>query len=412
MLTFFSIFAVEKKDMETLFKKHRILISQTQTDIVRDTMNIVDWGKPLVAIKGSRGVGKTTLIRQYIKKTYGVQAGKALYCVLDSIYFTTHSLLELAERFYALGGEHLFLDEVHKYPFWSREIKEISDLYPDMRITFSGSSMIQILNADADLSRRVLSYTMEGLSFREFLHFYKGLALPVFRLDEILTSADEICDKVCASCRPQMMFEEYLRVGYYPFYDGNDEEYYNRIENVINFIVDQELTQFCNVDPSYTRRIKALLSFLAENAPYEVNIAKLAAYLELNKSTVLSYLTYLQRAELINLLYSDNKSVTRMQKPDKIYLHNPNLFYAMGQENKVGSIRESFVVNQLLVSHRVEYAKKQGDFLIDGRITFEVGGRGKTFTQITNVEDSYILSDMMEFPVGKKIPLWLIGFTY
>lgn len=398
--------------METLFKKHRALIAQTQTDIVRDTMNIVDWDKPLVAIKGSRGVGNTTLIRQYIKNKYGVQAGKALYCVLDSMYFTTNTLLDIAERFHSLGGEHLFLDEVHKYPFWSREIKEISDLYPDMRITFSGSSLIQIINADADLSRRVLSYTMEGLSFREYLHFYKGLALPAYKFDELLNYTDEICDKINAVCRPQQMFEEYLRVGYYPFYDGSDEEYYNRIENVINFIVDQELTQFCKVDPAYTRRIKAMLSFLSENAPYEVNIAKLATYLELNKSTVLSYLTYLQRAELIHLLYSDNKSVSRMQKPDKIYLHNPNLFYALGQQSKAGSIQECFVVNQLFTSHRVEYAKERGDFLIDGKITFEVGGSGKTFTQVANVADSYILADRIEFPIGKKIPLWLIGFIH
>ena len=382
-------------------------------DIVRATMQTIDWEKPLVAIRGSRGVGKTTLMRQYIKQKYGVKAGEALYCVLDSIYFTTHTLLELAERFHMMGGKHLFLDEVHKYPTWSREIKEINDLYPDMKITFSGSSLIQILNADADLSRRVLNYTMEGLSFREFLHFYKGIELPCSHLTDLLTDADDICNAVNAVCRPQQMFEEYLRVGYYPFYDGNNEEYYSRIENVINFIVDQELTQFCGVDLSYTRRIKAMLLYLAENVPYEVNIAKLSSYLELNKQTVLGYLSYLQRAELLQLLYSENKSVTRMQKPDKIYLHNPNLFYALGQQNKIGTIRECFVVNQLTAaSHTVEYGKAQGDFLIDGKITFEVGGQDKTFDQIAGVPNSYILADMMEYPVGKKLPLWIVGLLY
>ena len=399
--------------MENLFKKHRVLISQVSLDIVRETMYTIDWEKPMVAIRGSRGVGKTTLMRQYIKQTYGVQAGEALYCVLDSMYFTTHTLLELAERFHLMGGKHLFLDEVHKYPTWSREIKEINDLYPDMKITFSGSSLIQILNADADLSRRVLNYTMEGLSFREFLHFYKGLKLPVFRLENLLSEADKICNAVNAICRPQQMFEEYLRVGYYPFYDGNDEEYYSRIENVINFIVDQELTQFCGVDSSYTRRIKAMLLYLAENVPYEVNIAKLSAYLELNKQTVLGYLSNLQRAELLHLLYSDNKSVTRMQKPDKIYLHNPNLFYALGQQSKIGTIRECFVVNQLFAAgHTVEYGKTQGDFRIDGNMTFEVGGQDKTFDQIADIHNSYIFADMMEYPVGKKLPLWLVGLLY
>ena len=398
--------------METLFKKHQILISQVSTEIVRNMLKRINWNKQLVAIKGSRGVGKTTLIRQYIKQTYGVTAGEALYCMMDSIYFTNHSLLELAERFHAMGGKHLFLDEVHKYPTWSKEIKEIYDLYPDLKITFSGSSLIQILNADADLSRRVLSYTMEGLSFREFLHFYKKIELPAYTLDEILANPDEICKKITACCRPQKYFEEYLRVGYYPFYDGNEEEYYSRIENVVSFIIDQEMTQFCGIDIAYTRKIKALIAFLAENTPYEVNIAKLATYLGINKNTVLSYLVSLDKAELIHLLYSDNKSVTKMQKPDKIYLQNPNILYALSQNGNIGTIRECFVVNQLAVNHTVEYSKTHGDFLIDGKIVFEVGGELKTFDQIVNVPNSYILADELEFPIGKKLPLWLMGFLY
>ena len=398
--------------METLFKKHHILISQVSMDIVRDMMKNISWEKQLVAIRGSRGVGKTTLIRQYIKQMYGVNAGEALYCVLDSLFFTNHTLLDLAERFQLMGGKHLFLDEVHKYPTWSKEIKEIIDLYPDLKITFSGSSLLQILNADADLSRRVLSYDMEGLSFREYLHFYKGIQLPVRSLDEILSRPDAICEEINKVCRPQALFEQYLRAGYYPFFDGEEEEYYSRIENVVSFIIDQELTQFCGVDSANTRKIKALMLFLAENVPYEVNIAKLATYLELNKQTVLAYLSYLQRAELLHLLYSDNKSVTRLQKPDKIYLHNPNMFYALGQRRQIGTIRECFVVNQLSVNHTVEYGKANGDFRIDGRITFEVGGKDKTFDQIANLPDSYILADSMEFPIGKKLPLWLVGMGY
>ena len=381
-------------------------------DIVRETMHTIAWEKQLVAIRGSRGVGKTTLMRQYIRQTYGINAGEALYCVLDSLYFTNHSLLDLAERFHMMGGRHLFLDEVHKYQTWSKEIKEIIDLYPDLKITFSGSSLLQILNADADLSRRVLSYTMEGLSFREFLHFYKGIQLPKHSLEEVLANPDAVCEEVKSVCSPQPLFEQYLRAGYYPFYDGNETEYYSRIENVVNFIIDQELTQFCGIEMANTRKIKALLLFLAENVPYEVNIAKLSTYLELNKQTVLSYLNSLQRAELLHLLYSDNNSVTRLQKPDKIYLHNPNLFFAFGQQNQIGTIRECFVVNQLSVGHGVEYGKQQGDFRIDGRITIEVGGHDKTFDQITDIPNSYVLADMMEYPIGKKLPLWLVGMLY
>lgn len=398
--------------MESLFKRHQILISQTSTDIVRNVCNKIKWEKQLVGIKGSRGVGKTTLIRQYIKQKYGTTAGEALYCMMDSLYFTNHTLLALAEKFHLMGGTHLFLDEVHKYPTWSREIKEIYDLYPNLKITFSGSSMIQILNADADLSRRVLSYTMAGLSFREFLHFYKGIELPVYTLNDILTNADAICQKVCELCRPQKMFEEYLRVGYYPFFDGDADDYYSRIENVVSFIIDQEMPQFCNIEVAYTRKLKAMLTYLAENMPFEVNIAKLAAYLELNKNTVLSYLASLDRAELIKLLYSDNKSVTKMQKPDKIYIQNPNVMFALGQSSSIGTIRECFVVNQLSVNHEVEYGKTTGDFKVDGKYIFEVGGERKTFDQIADIPNSYILADMLELPIGHKLPLWIVGLMY
>lgn len=398
--------------MEILFKKHKMLISQVRMDIVREITNAISWEKPLVAIRGSRGVGKTTLMRQYIRRHYGTSAGEALYCVMDSMYFTSNTLLDLSEKFHNMGGKHLFLDEVHKYPNWSREIKEINDLYPDLKITFTGSSLIQILNADADLSRRVLSYTMEGLSFREYMHFYHNIQLPVYSLEDILTDADRICDEVNAVCRPLKMFNEYIKVGYYPFYDGDETEYYSRIENVISFIIDQEMVQVCGIDPAYTRKLKAMLMFLSSNIPYEVNIAKLASYLELNKNTVLNYLSHMQRAELLHLIYSDNKSVTKMQKPDKIFLHNTNMLCALTDENKTGTLRECFVVNQLSVGHTVEYGKTQGDFRIDGKWTFEVGGQDKSFDQIADLPNSFILADNMEFPVGKKLPLWMVGLTY
>jgi predicted AAA+ superfamily ATPase len=389
-----------------------MLISQINTGIVRDMMHSVNWEKQLVAIRGSRGVGKTTLIRQYIKQKFGISAGEALYCVMDSMYFANHTLLELAEQFHLMGGTHLFLDEVHRYPTWSREIKEIIDLYPNMKITFTGSSLIQILNADADLSRRVLSYTMEGLSFREYLQFYKGIHIPVYGLEDIMTNYDDICAETNKMCHPQPLFEEYLRVGYFPFYDGDEEEYYSRIENVIDFIVGQELPQFCGVDPANTRKVKALIQFLADSVPYELNIAKLSARLELNKNTVLSYINSLGRAELLMLLYSDSKTITRLQKPDKIYLHDPNMFYALGFGEKIGTIRECFLINQLSVNHTVEYGKEQGDFIIDGNITIEVGGPDKTFEQVVDIPNSYIFADRIEFPVGKKIPLWMAGLVY
>lgn len=398
--------------MESLFAKHRLLISRVKMDIIRECINDIAWERPLVGIRGSRGVGKTTLMRQYIRANYGIVPGKALYCVMDSIYFSNHSLLELGEQFHAMGGKHLFLDEVHNYPFWSREIKELNDLYPDLKITFTGSSLIQIINADADLSRRVLSYNMYGLSFREYLLFYHKIELPSYKLSEILSDADSICSLINRQCYPLLHFNQYLRNGYYPFFDGNEVEYYSRIENVVSFIIDQEMVKFCNIDTAYTRKIKALLLFIAGNVPYEVNITKLSSYLELNKSTVLHYLSALNRAELIHLLYSDNKSVTKMQRPDKIHINNPNTLYALSDETKIGTIRECFAVNQLATNHDVEYGKEMGDFLIDGKWRIEIGGHDKSFAQIADIPDSYIFADNMEYPVGKKLPLWLLGFCY
>lgn len=399
--------------METLFGKHTLLIRQVSMDFVRDDMYRVKWDKQLVAIKGSRGVGKTTLIRQYIKKTYGTEPGEALYCVADGIYFSNHTLLELAETFHAHGGKHLFIDEIHKYHNWSREIKEIIDLYPDMKITFSGSSLLEILNADADLSRRALPYRMYGLSFREFIRLKKNIALQSFKLDEILNSADEICSEINKICSPQQFFSEYLKLGYFPFYNEDKEEYHDRLENVVNYIVEQELPMFASVDTANIRKIKALLIFLSTNVPYEVNIAKLSSYLQLNKTTVLSYLSSLSRAELITLLYSDNKSVGKMQKPDKILMHNTNLLCMLNQNNDIGTVRECFAVNQLLSSrHIVEYAGKFGDFKIDDKILIEIGGKEKSFMQIADIPDSYVFADEMEFPVGKKLPLYLLGFLY
>lgn len=398
--------------MESLFAKHRMLIGRVSMDIVRQCINDIAWDRPLVGIRGSRGVGKTTLMRQYIRRHYGVQPGAALYCVMDSIYFTTHSLLELGERFQAIGGQHLFLDEVHNYPNWSREIKELNDLYPDLKITFTGSSLIQMLNADADLSRRVLAYNMHGLSFREYLRFYHNITLPAYSLSEILSNADGVCSAVIEACRPLQHFNQYLRDGFYPFFDGDEVEYYSRLENVVSYIIDQELVKFCNIDVAYTRKIKAMLLFIAGHVPYEVNISKLSALLELNKATVLNYLSALHRAELIHLLYSDNKSVTKMQRPDKIYIHNTNILFALSDDTKMGTVRECFAVNQLSVNHNVEYGKDQGDFLVDGKWRFEVGGHDKSFDQIADIPDSYVLADNLEYPIGKKLPLWLIGLTY
>lgn len=397
--------------MDSLFQKMERLLVQTSVAMVRDLMHRIHWNQRLISVRGARGVGKTTMLLQYIKLNYPQRNGEVLYCTLDSLYFSRHSILELVEDFYIHGGRHLFLDEVHKYPGWSREIKEAYDMYPSLRIVITGSSLLNIINADADLSRRCLPYHMYGLSFREFLKFYKGIDVSPCSLEDIAAGSSEVVNEVNAQCSPMAMLDEYLRQGYYPFFDGNREDYYIRLENVVNFILDQELPLMEGVLPSYSRKLKALMSTLASSTPFEVDVSKLSRLLEIGRDTVLNYLHMLGKADMLSLLYSDLQSVKRMQKPDKIYMANANLLYALNPGNvDKGTLRETFVVSQLNPGHEVEYGKEAGDFVVDGRWRFEVGGARKGFRQIADIPDSFVLADNIEYAVGNKLPLWLIGF--
>lgn len=402
-----------KNCMETLFAKQDRLLALTSTRIVRKLIEQINWDAQFIAIKGARGVGKTTLMLQYIKLNYPQYSREVLYCSLDAVYFSNHSLLDLTDKFYKNGGKHLFLDEVHKYPNWSREIKEIYDFYPDLRVVISASSLLNLLKGDADLSRRCIPYNLQGLSFREFLQFYKGIEIPILSLEEVLTQPQELCARVNGVCKPIPLFKEYLRYGYYPFYLKNQTDYYTSIEQVVNLIVETELPQLCGVNTANIRKLKALIEVISTSVPFEVDITKMATVIGVHRNTVIEYLNHLENAQLMHLLYADIKSVKKMQKPDKIFLENSNLLYALADSQvQIGTAREVFVVNQLSYQHTVEYGKNVGDFKIDGRYTVEVGGEKKTFTQIADVPSSYILADDIETPYGHKLPLWTIGFLY
>ena len=399
--------------MEALFDRQDAMLRATSMEIVRDYMACVNWNAPLLCIRGSRGVGKSTLLRQYINQHFQAGSEEVLYCSLDWVYFSQHSILEVAGDFYKRGGKLLVIDEVHKYDGWSREIKETAETYPDLQMILSGFSLLKLLDDDADLSRRCRGYDMPGLSFREYLRFYKGINLPAYTLEELLASPKEIALTVNNACRPLQHFHDYLRYGYYPYYLNNPIDYYPLIEQTVNYVVDVELPQLRKVNPANCRKLKALLNVLAQQVPYEVDISKLATATGLQRNTVLEYLNHLSDAKLINLLFSDIMSVKKMQKPDKIFLENPNLLYALATTPvKTGTARECFAVNQLGYGHTVEYGKAQGDFRVDGRWTFEVGGESKSFNQIADVPDSYVLSDDIEMPRGNKLPLWMIGFLY
>ena len=398
--------------MEQLQAQHLRLLSNLSAKYERSLAGKINWEARLIAIRGARGVGKTTMLLQYIKKKYGSDLQTALYASLDHLYFTRHSLLELAEEFHKRGGRCLCLDEVHKYEGWSREIKNIYDGFPDLHIVFTGSSLLNILNAEADLSRRCVSYDMQGLSFREYLLFKENLSLPVISLDDALHHSLEVSEEVVAVCKPLKYFSQYLREGYYPFFLETNIDYLTQVQKIVNLILEIELPQLSNVDIANVRKLRSLLSVVSSGVPFAVDISKMAQTAELNRNTIVSYLAHLGRARLLNLLYSDALNLKRMQKPDKIYMENCNLLHALSLTNvEVGTERETFFVNQMAYQHQTEYSK-HGDFLIDGTYTIEVGGPSKDGKQIADVESSFIAADNIEYALGNKIPLWLFGFLY
>ncbi len=399
--------------MDTLFAKHDRLIANTSLDIVREMMNRVHWDARLLSIQGAKGVGKSTLLKQYIKLNYQPGDRKVLYCSADTIDFSRRTLVDLAGEFVMNGGERLIIDKIHKYEGWSREIKEIYDLFPELKVIISGSSLLSLLAGDADLSRRCVKYTMSGLSFREALRFYEHIDLPVWTLEDILARPYELWQSVAAHCKPIQQFKKYLQYGYYPFYLEDPLDYYTRIEQVVNYVVETELPFICRIDVAYTRKIKALIAVIAEGVPYEVNANRLAAAIEIGRDTVVGYLKNLGDAKLLNLLYSDKKSVGKLTKPDKVYLENTNLLYALSPSSvDIGTARETFAITQLSEDHLVEYGKDKGDFKVDSKYRFEIGGKDKGFKQIADSRNSYVFADDIESPNEAKLPLWMLGFLY
>ena len=403
--------------MDSLFRKHDRLLANTSMKIIREKMYQIHWGAQLITIMGAKGVGKSTLIKQRIKQQYAPGDRSVLYCSADTVDFATRTLVGLAEEFTVRGGQLLVIDEIHKYrpgtSDWSKEIKEISELFPSLKLIVSGSSLLSLKGGDADLSRRAMKYTMNGLSFRESLRFYHGLEFPKWTLEDILDHPYDLWQMVSSKCKPVVLFKEYLEKGYYPFFLEGEGDYYTRIEQVVEYIVENELPQICKVDISNVRKIQALVSLICSEVPFELNANKVAAALEIGRDTVVEYLKYLGDARVLNLLYSDKKKVGKLTKPSKIYMENPNLIYALTPTHAdIGTARETFAVSALSESHTVEYGKEKGDFMVDYKYTFEIGGRSKDFSQIAGIKDSYIFADDWDMPDGAKLPLWVLGFLY
>ena len=401
--------------MEKLFQRHDDYMRVTPTDYVRDFMRRVNWDSRLICIKGPKGVGKSTLLKQRIKLNYAEGDRHILYCSADSGYFSNHTLLDTAEDFVKIGGTHLFIDEIHKYDKWSVEIKEIYDLYPQLHVVLSGSSLLALKTGLADLSRRMLQYDMPGLSFREYLHLEKGFDLHPVELEGLLEKPSTFCTRVRERCNPLEHFPEYIKKGYYPFYFEDRVAYAPRVENVVNFTIENELTSQCGVDMANTRKIKALMQIISGMIPFDVDIAKMSRNLGLQRLTLLQYLKHLEDAYLIRRLFANLLSTRDLQKPNKILLDNPNLIYALCPTTpEIGTVRETFFCNQLAsAGHVVEYGgMKTADFRIDGKYVIEVGGKDKGYSQIDRNENGYVAADGTDSAVFRKIPLWAFGFLY
>ncbi len=397
--------------MDILKEKHQRKISNTSLAFVRSTMQSIDWSSRLIGIKGARGVGKTTLLLQYIKINYPDNP-LVLYASLDDIYFSDNTLIGFATQFAKQGGKRLFLDEVHKYPNWSQEIKNIYDDLPGLQVVFTGSSLLEIMNARADLSRRAVSYIMQGLSYREYLGITLKLDMPAYTLPDILNHTAEITRHINSQLRPLQYFADYLGRGYYPFFSEGDQLYHMRLAEVVNMILEMELPLLRGVEVAYIPRLKQLLLIIAQSAPFIPNISKLSERIGINRTTLITYLNYLQEAGITRNLYKDAYGISKLQKPEKIFLENSNLAYIFSTEKPdTGNVRETFFANQAAYKHQLTYPAK-GDFMVDEKYLFEIGGKQKGRKQIQGIPDSFVAADDIEYGSGNKIPLWLFGFLY
>ena len=375
-------------------------------------MQEVNWNARLIGIKGARGVGKTTLILQYLKINFTDNRALTLYVSLDSFAFRGKTLLGLADEFVRNGGKHLFLDEVHKYPNWAQELKNIYDDYSELQIVFTGSSLLEILNSRADLSRRVLIYHMQGLSFREFIMLETGIYFTPLTLESILKDHLHLAGLINAKIKVFPHFEKYLKQGYYPFYREELDLYEQRVEEVINMMLEIELPLLRGMDIGLVPKIKQLLVIISESVPFVPNIVNLSQKIEIHRTTLMSYLFYLQELGLTYHLLKEARGSVRLQKPAKIYLENTNLMYVLSSFSaNRGNVRETFFANQVGYKHKISFHEKT-DFLVDNTYAFEIGGKDKSKKQITGIENAYIVSDEIEYGYQNKIPIWLFGFLY
>lgn len=397
--------------MDRLYKAYGRLLAETDLSFTRYLYEKINWDNRLIVIKGAKGVGKTTMLLQHILRTF-TDKEKALYASLDHIWFANHSILDLAEYHYTHGGTHLFLDEVHKYRGWQREIKNVYDSYPRLNIVVTGSSMLKLEESlVGDLSRRHRQYTLEGMSFREYLMLERVASLPVLGLEEVLQDHFMKASQITSKVKVLKHFDKYLESGYYPFYREEGDGFFDRLQQVIDTITTSEIPSVSNIEYESVYKVKQLLAVLAERSPYTLNISSLCNTLQSSRNNVLKLIELLDKAALVRRLYSTDNGMNMLTKPEKILFYNTNLMYCLTPQVDDGTKRETYFASQIGVNHMM-YMPNQGDLVVDGRWLFEVGGKGKGFSQIKDIENSFVVSDDIEIGHGNKIPLWLFGLLY
>jgi len=385
------------------------LLKVTELGLKRYLFDEMDFDVRLIIVKGCRGVGKTTLLKQYVK---GLDPANVIYLSLDHFLFASHRMYEVVEAFYDAGVRYVVLDEVHKYDDWSIELKNLYDSFPDLNILATSSSALKIMKGSADLSRRADVYDLPGLSFREFLDFEYGLKIAPLALDDILTHHMDIADDLLAKSVDLRKFKRYLKGGYYPFFKETGYRYHDRVNEVVNQVLEVDLPSIFNIDYSTVRQIKKLLSIISRVAPFTPAISTLARDVGVGRDRILLLLDYLHGAGIIHLLKSHKRSDSVMTKPEKVFLENSNIMHSIGLiDPALGSIRETFVMNALSVKNTVSTPAK-GDFLVDQKYTFEVGGPKKSFHQISDMPNAFLIKDGIKNGAKDVVPIWLLGFLY
>lgn len=398
--------------MDILFSNSQNLLTQVGDEFFRYLFDKIDWNLRMIAIKGPRGSGKTTLMLQQIKYGIKPKAQEALYFSADHYWFYTHNLVETAHTFYQNGGRYLFIDEVHKYPNWSREIKNIYDSFPDLKVVFSSSSALDIYKGESDLSRRVFTYELPGMSFREYLNLTQGQNFQPVSLAEVQNTQADITKEINSKLHPLPIFREYLKRGYLPIItESNPEIIPIFLQQIINTVVESDLAFIADYNAGTAYKVKKLLGVLAESAPFKPNVSSIARKIETSRDSVYEWLTQLEKARLLNFLVADGKGVSLLQKPDKVYLENTNLSYALKANPEIGSVRETFLLNQLKNINKEVRLPKSGDFLIED-LVIEVGGKNKDANQVKHLKNHMIAADEIEYGFGNKIPLWVFGMMY